>query len=548
MMLDKAQERSAKAREFLENGAYREAAQAFISIGEYASAARALVCAKSYKDAAQCYEKAAKPLDAARLYLLLKEWAKAAELFSAAGDEMRAEVAREQLRREGGGGQPLPAAEAASAGFAAPQEQKLPPPKREPAVWPEGDIWKAISIAEMDLAASLYLKPGAKSGWILMQESNSPETAGALAEMLFLARDYAIAADAFRQAKNDLKAAMCYGLAGLHEEAADLYVRCGEKGPAAENLEKAHQWGRAADIYNEEGKFLDAARCFEKMNEPVRAAAMFLKARKDDLALPLLQSVPPQSAHFAQCRLLAGKILFGKQQRDLALELVAPLTGLDTASEQSLDTLYQLAGLMEFGREHEKAREIYSRIQMARFGYKDVEKRLEAIKAAAQQAPPKPPQVQTLPPPRVPVALQADTSPLRDCSLLLRLDLNDLRRLFMIGTVIEPAQGEIVLRKGDNSDGLYFVLQGGLSITSDPENPSLVVGFLGRGDYVGLGSLIQGPPQPNFMIAQKETKILYIPKGTLEKFVSTEPEIGLRLFRSISEHLVQKLMELSKPK
>lgn len=540
MILDKAQERSAKAREFLENGQYREAAAAFISIGEYASAARALVCIKAYKDAAQCYEKAAKPLDAARLYLLLKEWAKAAELFTAAGDEMRAEVAREQLRREQG--------EAPSPPELFAVETTPAPEKKEPAVWPEGDIWKAISLAEMDLAVNLYLKPGAKSGWILMQEAKGKEVINALGEMLFLARDYAIAADAFRAAKNDLKAAQCYGLAGLFEESADLYVRCGENGPAAENLEKAHQWSRAADLYSEDGKHLDAARCFEKMNEPVRAAGMFLKAQKADMALPLLQSVPPTSPHFAQCRLLAGKILFQKQQRDLALTLLAPLNDVDTSSDASFDILYQLAGLMEFGREYEQAKEIYMRMQTARFGYKDVGSRLDALKNAMVQAQKPRPEAERQEP--IPPAgdLQVDTSSLRECSLLHRLDLNDLRRLWTIGNILEPKQGETVLRKGDNSDGLYFVVQGGLTITSDPGNPSLVVGFLGRGDYAGLGSLIQGPPQPNFMIAQKETKILYIPKGTIERVVSTEPELGLRLFRSISEHLVQKLMEMSKPK
>ncbi|HQO20451.1 MAG TPA: cyclic nucleotide-binding domain-containing protein [Acidobacteriota bacterium] len=538
-MLDKAQERSTRAREFLENGQYKEAATAFISIGEYASAARALVCIKAYKEAAQCYEKAAKPLDAARLYLLIKEWAKAADLFHAAGDEMRAEVARDQLKREQG---EISAPEDIKA-----VEEAPPAVKKEPVAWPEGDIWKAIAIAEMDLAVSLYLKPGAKSGWILMQESKGQEVTNALGEMLFLARDYAIAADAFRVAKNDLKAAQCYSLAGLFEESADLYVRCGEKSLAAENLEKAHQWSRAADIYSEEGRFLDAARCFEKMNEPVRAAGMFLKAQKADLALPLLQSVPPNSPHFSQCRLLAGKILFQKQQRDLALMLLAPLNEADMSSDASFDILYQLAGLMEFGKEVEKAKEIYMRMQTARFGYKDVGKRLEALMSAPQPAPPQQPSRQQ---PQKPVAddIQVDTSPLRDCSLLHRLDLNDLRHLWSIGNVLEPAQGDIVLRKGDNSDGLYFVLQGGLSITSDPGNPSLVVGFLGRSDFVGLGSLIQGPPQPNYMIAQKETKILYIPKGTLERMVSTEPELGLRLFRSISEHLVQKLMEMSKPR
>jgi tetratricopeptide (TPR) repeat protein len=531
MLIDKAQDRSERAREFLENGQYMEAASAFISLGEYASAARAFSCAKNYNEAAQCYEKANKPLDAARLYLLLKNWGKAAELFSLAGDEMRAEVAREQMRKEAPQ-QP----ETASAA----QPKEAP---KEQAIWPKGDIWNALRGGDMNLAVNLYLKPGATSGWELLQERKSTEALSSLAEMLFMARDYAVAADAFRQLKDDKKTANCLGLAGLYEEAADFYVMCGERNLAAQHLEKAHQWSRAADIHCEDGRFIEAARCYEKLNEPVKAAGMYLKAGKPDLALPLLQSIPPNHQHFAQCRLLAGKILFQKGQRDLALSLLAPLSEFKTIDDAAFDILYQLAGLMEFGSEHAKAREIYLKIQQNRFGYKDVEKKLDLLKnVGAKQQPPvmvKPPEQKTAP------DVNVDTSPLRDCSLLDKLDLNDLRRLWMSGTILEPKPGDILLNKGESSNGLFIILSGGLSITSDPTNPKLAVGFLGRGDYVGLGALIQGPPQPNTLVAQKDTHILFLPKNELEHLISTEVELGLRLFRSIAESLAQTMMKIT---
>lgn len=538
MILDKSRERSERAREFLENGQYREAASAFISLGDYASAARALVCAKSYKEAAQCYEKANKPIDAAKLYLLVKEWEKAATLFSSAGDEMRAEIAREQFRKESQAQKKEGKKEDVSI--------KQKPVEEEEEIWPDGEIFRALKSGEMNIAINLYLKAGAPSGWTLLQENMSPKPLSALAEMFLMARDYAIAGDAFKKLGNLKKAAECLSLAGLYEEAADFFVRCGDKILAAQNLEKSHQWQRAATIYTEEGKFIEAARCYEKMDDPVKAAGMYLKAQKSDLALPLLQSVQPSHPAFPQCRLLAGKILFQKEQRDLALSILAPLAEYDTLSENSLDVLYQLAGLMEFGFENEKAREIYLKIQQTRFGYKDVEKRLENLKNASKTPSKKEPINPSFL--KQEQEIIVDTSPLRDCSLLDKLTLDDLRKLYSSGTVIEPPTGEIVLKKGEYSKGLYIILHGGLSISSDPTNPKTAVGFLGRGDYVGLGALVQGPPQPNSLISQKNTKILFMPKEKLEHLISTELELGLRLYRSIAEHLVHTMMKMSQKK
>lgn len=535
-MFDKAKERSERAREFLESGQYKEAASAFISLGDYASAARALVCAKSYKEAAQCYERANKPLDAAKLYLLVKEWEKAANLFSSAGDEMRAEIAREQMRREGIQEVKKP-------------EKGLPPKaeeeKGESEIWPEGEIFRALKGGEMNIAVNLYLKPGAPSGWTLLQENMSKKPLSLLAEMFLMARDYAIAGDAFKKIGNDRKAAECLSLAGLYEEAADLFVRSGDKNLAAQNLEKARQWQRAASIHTEEGRFIEAGRCYEKLDDPVKAAGMYLKAQKADLALPLLQGIQPSHPAFPQCRLLAGKILFQKGQKELALSLLAPLAEYDTMSETSLDILYQLAGLMESGDEIEKAKEIYQKIQQTRFGYKDVEKRVENLKNVSGT--PKKIEYPKTVFPKEPENI-IDTSPLRDCSLLDKLTLDDLRKLYSTGTVIEPQVGEVILKRGDYSKGLYIILHGGLSISSDPNNPKVAVGFLGKGDYVGLGALVQGPPQPNSLVAQKNTRILFIPKEKLEHLISTELELGLRLYRSIAEHLVNTMMKMSQKK
>ena len=86
------------------------------------------------------------------------------------------------------------------------------------------------------------------------------------------------------------------------------------------------------------------------------------------------------------------------------------------------------------------------------------------------------------------------------------------------------------------------VLSGGVTITPDPSNPDVASGFLGPGDYVGLGSLLSGPPQPNALVAQQGTRLLVLPLAALDSLLSAEPEMGMRFYRSVAEHLIQTLM------
>ncbi len=526
--------RETRARDLLESGRYGEAAELFVAAGELASAARAYLSAKDYHQAAVYYEKALKPLDAARLYRQLHLWEKAAEQYTLAGDILRAEMSLEQLRNQQEGGK-APTPDAAQPVAAAPRPQ----PQAEVPPWPDGEIWQAIRKGDTDAAVRIYLQDGTRSGWDLLAEAGTPEALKALAETLFQARDHAVAAEAFHKAGDVLRSAQCLSLAGLNEEAAHFYYNLGKNALAAQHLEKAQAWEQAASIYVKDDLFLDAARCYERNDDPVKAAALYLKAKKPDLALPLLQSVSPAHRSFAQCRILTGKILFQKGQKDLAITMLSPLLQAAPTTEDGLEAFYQIATLMEQGGAIDRARDAYRRLQESRFGFKDVTERLGKL----------PPPGTPSPPPAAPARPKAekaapavDLSPLRDCSLFNQLSHEELRRIWMIGKTGECRTGQVLLKSGQVSAGLMVVLSGGITITSDPSNPVVAAGFLGPGDYVGLGCLFNGPPQSNALVAQKSTRLLLLPPEALETLLSTEPEMGMRFYRSVAEHLVQTMM------
>ena len=144
----------------------------------------------------------------------------------------------------------------------------------------------------------------------------------------------------------------------------------------------------------------------------------------------------------------------------------------------------------------------------------------------------------TIQPPQGPVP---ELTPLRDCSLFHRLGTEELSLLWSMGEMVRCATGEVLLKAGQKADGLYIILDGGLTITPNPGIPNLAVGFLGPSDYVGLGSLLMGPAQANALVGRGETRLLRLPIPSIEALLELRKDLGLRLFRSIAEHLVQTL-------
>ncbi len=366
MVLDKA----ARARKLLETGSYQAAAKMFIASGELASAARAFASAKDYHRAVVYYQKTHKPLDAARRYFMIRQWNKAAELCALGGDSLRAEIALDQQKKEQEVSISLEREQSREQSPTAetPQPRLQEAPRGPEDSWPAGEIWQAIRAGDIDAAVRCYNQDWNGRGWSLVSEASSPEVLKGLAETLFLARDHAESTEVFQKAGEIPRSAQCLSLAGLH----------------------------------------DAARCHEKNNDPVKAAAVYLKAKQADVALPLLQSIAPSHPSFTQCRLLAGKIFLEKGEKDLAISMLSPILQAVSTTEDGLEAFYQAAILMEMGGATDVAREAYGQLQESRFGYKDVTERLQNLPPAGASAPP-PTAPTTSPSPATPPAQETRT-------------------------------------------------------------------------------------------------------------------------------------------
>lgn len=116
----------------------------------------------------------------------------------------------------------------------------------------------------------------------------------------------------------------------------------------------------------------------------------------------------------------------------------------------------------------------------------------------------------------------------------------DPRKLSAYGTVRKIDPGEKIIREGDAGDEMYIILQGKVVI----EVGSIVVGELGSGDFFGEMSLIDKEPRSATVTASQTSLLFVINEANFERVISWEPEIAVRIMKSLSKRLRDMNQEL----
>jgi len=116
------------------------------------------------------------------------------------------------------------------------------------------------------------------------------------------------------------------------------------------------------------------------------------------------------------------------------------------------------------------------------------------------------------------------------------LPANLLARLESIGEVQEFSAGDILLREGEVSSKLYFLLSGRLKVfASQGKGREVVYNTLHPGEYFGELAFDGGPRSASVQALQ-DSRCLILTADTLRELVQSEPEFAV--------HLITKLMRL----
>ncbi len=104
----------------------------------------------------------------------------------------------------------------------------------------------------------------------------------------------------------------------------------------------------------------------------------------------------------------------------------------------------------------------------------------------------------------------------------------------------EVAAGEVLIREGDRSDGLYVILDGLVDVTKRRDGEQVLAGQLREGDLFGEVSCLRKTPATATVTARRAGSVLRLPRAEFDALVMTYPQI-LELVATLSDERLESL-------
>jgi CRP-like cAMP-binding protein len=104
----------------------------------------------------------------------------------------------------------------------------------------------------------------------------------------------------------------------------------------------------------------------------------------------------------------------------------------------------------------------------------------------------------------------------------------------------EVADGEVVIREGEPSDGLYVVLEGAVDVVKRKDGGEVVAARLREGDLFGEMSCLRKAPASATVVVRRPGTLLRLPRRDFDELVMGYPQI-LELVSTLSEERAENL-------
>lgn len=114
-----------------------------------------------------------------------------------------------------------------------------------------------------------------------------------------------------------------------------------------------------------------------------------------------------------------------------------------------------------------------------------------------------------------------------------------------IGEELVKRAGEIVFKEGDTGNHMYIVLDGAIEITLMLDGRRIPVARLGKGDFFGEMSLLEGLPRSGTASAAEFTKLLLVEEPAFQKLITADSAIALRIMKALSSRIRNMNKELA---
>ncbi|MCC6809862.1 MAG: cyclic nucleotide-binding domain-containing protein [Deltaproteobacteria bacterium] len=128
--------------------------------------------------------------------------------------------------------------------------------------------------------------------------------------------------------------------------------------------------------------------------------------------------------------------------------------------------------------------------------------------------------------------------------LFAQLDAAELMDLAHVVERRGYLPGEFIVKEGDVGTALYLVAKGGVNVTKSLEGHFLA--YLGGGGCFGEMALFMGSAvRTANCVAALETECLIVDKAVLDRFCTSNPKAGNKIYREIIRVLAERLQATS---
>lgn len=128
---------------------------------------------------------------------------------------------------------------------------------------------------------------------------------------------------------------------------------------------------------------------------------------------------------------------------------------------------------------------------------------------------------------------------LKRVPILAALKPEHLDMLAKLATTRTYKKGDVIIKQGDPGAGLFVVMSGGVSVTakSRPGLPEMKLSNLGKGDFFGEMSLIDGYPRSATVTATAETSVIELNRWVFLDALRKEPNIAVAMLPILTRRI-----------
>lgn len=147
------------------------------------------------------------------------------------------------------------------------------------------------------------------------------------------------------------------------------------------------------------------------------------------------------------------------------------------------------------------------------------------------------------------MTFQDDCAALKQTPIFRDVDVAKLKLLAIASHRVTLEDGELLLRQGDRSDGVYVLLEGTADVFRETPNGRVKLAQVSHGEVVGEIGVLSGRPYSATIIAAGHLSALQIEKNAFIEILTEVPQIALSIARELGrrlERMNERLAALSK--